>query len=365
MYHGPRLQDGRFWSADQVIDLFAGPGGWDVAARRLGFEPLGIEWDKAACETRRAAPMPTLQADVASLDPNDFAPVEGLIASPPCPTFSAAGNGAGKHDKPHIIACAHELAAGFDSRYQYTHLVKDERSLLTLEPLRWALALRPRWLAFEQVPAVLELWSLFGALLAEAAGYHIATGILNAEQYGVPQTRKRAILVGSLDGPVSLPEPTHSRYYSRDPKRLDAGVSPWVSMAEALGWGMTARPSYTVTGGGTDTGGAEPLGNGSRKGMTRERDSGRWALRMSTQPNSAVRLVGEGSPTLAFGHDSASCVWTDGTERVRITSEEAAILQSFPREFPWQGTKTKRFQQVGNAIPCGLAEHVLRAARCP
>jgi site-specific DNA-cytosine methylase len=39
----------------RVIDLFAGCGGWDVGARALGVEPLGIELDHAACETRRAA----------------------------------------------------------------------------------------------------------------------------------------------------------------------------------------------------------------------------------------------------------------------------------------------------------------------
>lgn len=59
-----------------VIDLFAGPGGWDVAAAELGIHPLGIEHDDAACATRKAAGLRTLQADVAALDPLDFAPCE-------------------------------------------------------------------------------------------------------------------------------------------------------------------------------------------------------------------------------------------------------------------------------------------------
>ena len=79
-----------------IVDLFAGPGGWSTGLNLVGrSETIGIEWDKAACDTARAAGHHRLQADIAELDPFTVAghDVEGLIASPAVPGFSMAGKG--------------------------------------------------------------------------------------------------------------------------------------------------------------------------------------------------------------------------------------------------------------------------------
>src|SRR5690606_14578591 len=115
----------------------------------------------------------------------------------------------------------------------------DERSMLVVEPVRWVRALRPRWVALEQVPPGLGLWSLFAGLF-EQWGYRTWTGILSAERYGVPQTRRRAIVMAALDFAPQPPRWTHQAYVPGEPQRhehtLDGAVLPWVSMAEALGW---------------------------------------------------------------------------------------------------------------------------------
>ena len=349
-----------------AVDLFAGPGGWSVACRELGIQELGIEWDKAACETRIAAGHETLQADVRALDPIDF-PAQGFIASPPCQTFSMAGKGAGRQALDQVLDGLNRMWVGEElPKYE------DDRTALVLEPMRWILARADimetyEWIALEQVPTVLPVWEKYAEIL-RWLGYSVDTGILHAEQYGVPQTRKRAILVARWGEEVSLPKPTHTKYRKGKP-RQEGDLLPWVSMADALSRGMTERPSMTVTGGGARTGGAEPFGNGARKSMQKEIEEGRWIPTAAVPGDTSWSEV-RPSPTIvgSFAPDVvASPGWRkagDGPRQkqpgsIRVTVEEAAVLQSFPKDYPWQGSKTKQFEQVGNAIPPLLAKAVL------
>lgn len=483
MRRGARKRGVQASQPGRILDLFAGAGGWEEGLRLLGMSALGVETDPWACETARAAGHERLEADVSALDPMELGPVWGLIASPPCQAYSTAGKGLGRQDKPLVIACAHELAAGADRRAERFGECRDPRSLLTVEPLRYALALRPRWVALEQVPAVLELWTLFASLLSEH-GYHAAAGVLSAERYGVPQTRKRAFLIASLDGPVELPKPTHRSYSPRrrEVPEDELPLEPWVSMAEALGWApgervgfprrnstpsnraakgdqglyrnrdrrsacnpaptLTARSrSWTRRPAEVDWPARRPAPTvvttrRSRDGALIGRqlppgegvERGGWAWRNGNQPNSAVRGAGEPAPTVHFGHRANRVEWVPeaydsrqngarprrvgapaptmlaaglakgvpvwagrrpattlacdprvcvpGGKRdarrpgapgrcegaVRVTVEQAAVLQGFRADYPWSGAKTRRFEQVGNAVPPPLARRVLEAA---
>lgn len=282
----------------QAVDLFAGPGGWDHGIEPLGIQPLGIEWDEAACATREARGLRTLQADVAELNPLDFGPCELLIASPPCQAFSVAGKRDGEKDIPLILTAARALSDGEDVRAELRERCADRRSLLVVEPLRWALALRPTWLALEQVPPVMELWRVFGDLLARH-GYDSWGGILAAERYGVPQTRERAFLLASLNGTPHPPAPTHQAYEfgvpAAEQHTIKGTLLPWISMAQALGWdedievkadrgaGMVERhgdrptrrgnePAFTVTGGGRSQGPRWTVRTGQQSRKTRQGD---------------------------------------------------------------------------------------------
>jgi site-specific DNA-cytosine methylase len=243
--------------------------------------------------------------------------------------------------------------------------IEDPRTALVLEPLHWVYEMHRtgapyRWVAMEQVPTVLPLWSLYAELLREM-GYSAVAAKLTSEMYGVPQTRVRAILVASLDREVAMPTPTHSRFYARDRMRLDPGMPKWVSMSEALGWGMTERP-YPVIASSRTTGGPDKEkvgGSEARKTIYGERSAGRW-LRQSAMTNATVRHEDEPAPTITAAHDRAERVWVSEDETsIRVSMTETAVLQSFPLDYPWYGTSTERFRQIGNAIPPLLAYHVL------
>jgi DNA (cytosine-5)-methyltransferase 1 len=158
----------------------------------------------------------------------------------------------------------------------------------------------------------------------------------------------RAFLMASLDREVKLPEPTHQRYRKGDPQGQGAlGLLPWVSMADAIGWGMTHRPALTVAV-GTAAGGPDPScvgGSGARATLYGERDAGRWI--------DCTRIVdADDLPAYRGGR----------RDTIRLSVQDAALLQSFPAGHPWRGSRTKQFEQIGNAVPCLLAQHVFAAA---
>jgi DNA (cytosine-5)-methyltransferase 1 len=404
----------------RALDLFAGTG-WGVALKAHGIRECGVEIMPEAQASRAAAGMETIYADVwdglLGDDPHRF--WHALqIASPPCQSFSLAGKGAGRAALDDVLRAIDDRAYRRPERLRALGAETDDRTALVLTPLAHVFRDRPLWVAWEQVPPVLPVWEACAEVL-RGMGYSVWVGILRSEQYGVPQTRRRAVLIARADGvEAAPPTPTHSRYYEREPQRLDEGVLPWVSMAEALGFGdfvaekamgkgmverygdrpgrdasqpaftvrasaggmepggfvlrrrgLTDRPAPTITGGGTETGGAEPIAKLARYtslpswvGGT-HRLSPAEAAALQSYPvygyaagfasvktaGTRPRPVAEPAATVT---GRATFAWEHGDgSRRPATPPELALLQAFPEGFHFAGNKGKQFLQIGNAVP--------------
>ncbi|MFE7415334.1 DNA cytosine methyltransferase [Streptomyces laurentii] len=316
---------------DLIVDLFAGPGGLDMAARGLGVPVIGLEWDADACATRRAAGLPTVEGDVTKFGPADFPEADVLAGGPPCQTYSAAGSGAGRAQLDLVLDLVRRMGAR-ESVTRALAGLSDPRTALALEPLRWTLAAldsgRPyRAVVLEQVPQVLPVWEAYAEVL-RAEGYGVAAGVLRAEEHGAPQTRRRAVLIARHGLPAALPEPTHRRYLKGVPQVAgDPALLPWVSQDDVLHIGPFEAVSNYGTGG-------DPRARGRR---THEEPAATVTGKISR-----VRLV------------------RDGSDLPRLTPGQAGLLQGFPPDYPWRGADIS--QQIGNAVPVALGRAVLAAA---
>jgi DNA (cytosine-5)-methyltransferase 1 len=158
-------------------------------------------------------------------------------------------------------------------------------------------------------------------------GWTVWTGLLDSEAYGVPQTRRRAILLAARDREVTPPRPTHSRYHPRSPEKLDYWVEPWVSIQDAFE-------------------GSGPWAEYTHLGDVR---TSRGTLRPVERP----------AGTVVASADNGNYRWTDFEFDELVTPEQFGVLQTFPVGHPWQGSLAAQFRQVGNAVPPLLASRIL------
>ncbi|MGV2914663.1 DNA cytosine methyltransferase [Streptomyces alfalfae] len=300
-----------------VVDLFAGgAGGWHYALAPHAPRMVGLEIDLQAVATRVAAGHDVRPVDVTEVDPRDY-PCRILTASPTCRPYSPGGKREGLQDREIVGDAIDDLAAGRDTRDTHRARCVNADSLLAAEPMRWIQVLRPETVLMEQVPGVLPLWQRYAGHLS-AWGYSVWTGVVDAADYGAPQTRRRALLAASRVCETSAPSTRTGRH---------------VSMAQALGvdqdWVLVSR-----------------------------RDS---AARLAAHGPRRNRTAAEPAPTI-----TGECwrwMWRHPDGRTEpLTPAQAGVLQGFPVGHPWQGPKTRVALQIGNAIPPQLAEAAYSAA---
>jgi DNA (cytosine-5)-methyltransferase 1 len=360
----------------RALDCCAGAGGLSLGLHRAGFDVLGVEMDADACETHRRGVGP---CDMASLW--DYSPAgryELVAGGIPCQSHSMAGKRAG---------------------------TDDPRGQLYVPFLRIAQEARARAVLIENVRGILSSPSAtHGTSIRElcaavvSAGFtHTTHRVLNAADYGVPQTRHRLFLVAFVDG-ASLarfrwPAPTHAQ----TPGLF--GLRQWVSVREALALGAaeykhgrTAKavennwfnggrllnvdaPSPAVTGSVADlldrpapcvTATEQKSANafGSEGAKTNPRWCGDQLNPLLTELARAGVLDRPSTTVDTTNRLSAAGYHkTNKAGAVRLSVAQLAALQSFPAGFEFVGNRTAQHRQVGNAVPPPLAEAVGRSVR--
>ncbi len=352
-----------------AIGICAGAGGLDLGLERAGFVVHGVERDADAVATYRRNVGPCDLADVTTWHPpGDVDLVAGGV---PCQPYSAAGRRLGLYD-PRGSLFRHLVRIGVEANARCI-MLENVVGLATWE----------RGRALREV--LLEL---------HAAGFpRIWWGILDAADFGVPQHRRRLLVVacrGDARG-FEAPEPTHG----------PEAATPWVTVRQALGlsgdyvagqrrgagfqgvrsidvdapgytvgtkgnadWLVPAdpvldRPAQTITSSTHDE--TPDPARPSRRYGPRLRDALAEALAEAgvlNRPATSIQAGGSGR-LAAAGHHAPH--WKGA---VRLTVEQCAILQDFPPGFSFVGNVGSQHRQVGNAVPRGLAEAMGRSIRC-
>lgn len=320
-------------SPEAVLGGFGGPGGWDEGARILGLTGgiLGVELDPLAARTAAAAGHARLVADIAALDPADYAHVTGLILSSPCPTWSESGLRSGWSDMDILLDVITHAGQGCDCSWDdiaaELEACTDVRTALAAQLIRWALALPAlEWLAFEQVPAAEYM---FEDIAAELVSFDDGTGegghgpgfegvdvfTACASHFGLPVRRERVFLVGRRWSPLGVAGVD-------DPSMQRHRPFPAPTFAEALGWpaGHQVRTRNGRTGSG---------------GNLFSADGPAWCLTGSTR------------------------TWERDADGRRLTTAEAGRVQGFRPDYPWTGSRTRQFHQVGDVVCPPVAAAVL------
>lgn len=341
----------------KVVDLFAGAGGFSLAAKNVGCDVVfAVENDGYATKTYRRNlcglegefQTKVYTDDIRALNPEAMAKdhfgdgtgCDLLLGGPPCQGFSTHRiNDSGVNDPRNALI------------YSYFDFVK---------------ALRPRIFLMENVPGL--LWPRHAEylekfyLLAEKAGYDVfAPCQLDARDYGVPQRRKRVFVLGvrtdlNFNGINWPPPPSHT---SNDGDGL---LNSWVACSGAFAPTPEADPNAVHMNHGPELTKAfmnTPANGGSR------RDSGR-VLPCHRTHDGHKDVYGRIDARLPAPTMTTACInpskgrFVHPVDNHGITVRQAARIQTFPDNFIFEGGLTAAGKQIGNAVPIKLGEVLIK-----
>lgn len=334
-------------AAPTVLSLYSGAGGLDCGFRDAGFEIVAaVESDRWAVETYRAnLGAHVIHGELPGVVPAGAPKVDVIIGGPPCQGFSVIG----KMD-PH------------DPRSAHVHAFMDVVAQFS-----------PRAFVMENVKAlaVSDRWSAVRDELRRTAcrlGYEVDLFLLNAADFGVPQTRERMFLVGVRGMAPLCPVPTSKGTppSARDALRhLPDHGEPGNDAICAARVIPAVRPVMRPRahhGSLLFNGSGRPL-DLSGPAKTLPASMGGNATPIIDQDelaNGAEPWVHGYHAHLLAGGDPIDVA---PTRLRRLTVQEAAALQTFDPGWAFHGPQVAQFRQIGNAVPPRLAKAVALSVR--
>lgn len=286
----------------KIIDLFAGCGGLSLGFQNAGFEIVAAydNWDEAIDIYKQNFKHPIYKRDLGNTeDLSDMAQhhADIIIGGPPCQDYSSAGH-------------------------------RDEdlgRAKLTIDYAEIIRQLRPRYFLMENVPNIQKSEKLQQVLdVFHKSGYGISRMVMDASKCGVPQKRKRYIVVGGLNEPEGF----------LDDFLLKGQTKQSMTLREYFGDTLGFQYYFRVP-----------------------RSYSRRGIFSIDEPSMTIRGVDRPIPPGYKGHPNDPCPLTSDIRT--LTPQERSWIQTFPKDFVWGNrSKTNLNQAIGNAVPVKLAEYV-------
>lgn len=203
-----------------------------------------------------------------------------------------------------------------------------------------------------------ELGSALRVILKELGelGYYVIYGLLNCADYGVPQTRRRVIFIGSRDGEeICLPKPTHAENPTN-------GQPRWVTLRDAIG-DLRGSNRVEIKFPERDTKFLGMLKAGQNwsdlPSELQEEALGAAFKSWGGRSGFCRRLRwDEPAPTLTTSPVGRATTLCHPTKLRPLTTREYAVLQQFPPDWKFEGSATQKYIQIGNAVPTGLGKAI-------
>ncbi|UBF23032.1 C5-cytosine methyltransferase [Haloarcula virus HCTV-16] len=337
-----------------VVSLFSGCGGLDLGFERTEADVVfATDYWNPAAETYQNNFENTrfLETDIHNISRKrlmgelgslgySFEDIDIVVGGPPCEGFSRLNN----------------------EQIQLDEMEKDRRNTLFEEFLRVVSVLEPQLVLMENVRDLMNRETSDGDLVKDliadefnAAGYRCRSEVLYAEEYGVPQERRRVFFIGTnRDTPIRFPRPTTPMTPKTVGEALDPDMDNLPNMTRSDTSEDVLEKIRHIPPGGyyrdlPEKYKVKEYQCGCENTETCEHDP-----EVLKRYGTYLRRLDPDEPSLTVSTN----VFIHPTEDRYLTPREMARLQTFPDDFAFEGTKTDVLKQIGNAVPAKLGEEI-------